>query len=642
MGTMGVEVCFLVYLFSIAVGCSYGLITLCFAIYQFMVGLVVFDVMCYQRQSRLFQVIRSTWSKYQLQFVELCVHIHILCASLSILGKYRANNYVSDISIVLSQPRTLSTLHKLDVTATLSILVAHLAGHHDVSYRIRRRLIFYGRALHKRLQWLGELFYQMLEEPPSDQEDRSSQRPELVEEPRKTCNIPFSVTQCQKQGVPVSNETVTQTRDVEAVNKISDDEAKRGLAPIRRVPSTYAYVQEELRAIGARYRWSSVRYAFGFQQSPLEGISVLVEVQGQPFPPDSGFERFGNSHPVLQLPPRDRMTHRSSTSFTSSVMDMIEHNNALGIEHVQSDELGGPVLLTTNLNDAELPPCMQLPGEIQSTSIKALPDTGSSQNIIDAVFVRSLKPQVTVQPLNPTSDHPLVAPDGEKIPCIGKVYLPWAFKDEKRMYELCFYVVENCSHQVIIGNGFLRKTETFEKHQGRLEITKRCDPDCFPGNAVSAQEVVPYRRQIVSGTVDRRSVNASLDTGCEANLMSEDYAHEHKLKPEPVGNQEVRFANGRKRSTLGQVEVSWSFADSPDLSVKVKCYVLPGCIHSIILGVHFVISESPWQKHKSTLHWEELPYTGDAGVVALKRGWSLLGKCKPGEPGEAGSFRYFD
>ena len=640
---MGIEMCFLLF-FLIVVGCFYGLLPLRCAIYPFMVGLFFFCLMCCQKQSQLLRVTRSTYSKYRLQFVELCVHIHLLCISLSIFGKYRAKNFVSDISVILLQPRTLSTLHKLDVVASLSILAAHLAGHHDICDRIYKRLLSHARALRTPAQWLREFSYQMLEEIPSDLEDQSNRRLGPVEVPTKTCNLSFSVTQCRKEESPASsNETVAKSRDAEAMNEILDDEVTRGPPQIKRVSSTYTYIGKELHSIKARMRWSSVRYALGFQKHPLEEFSFLVAVPRQAFPHNSRFEGYSNSHSVFQLSSGDKMmARRPSTSITSSVHDMIEYNDALGIEQTQPYEFGSSVTSTTYSDHDELPPCMQLPGIIQTTPIKALPDTGSSQNIIDASFVQSLNPPVRVRPVDPTSDKPLLAPDGVEIPCEGKVYLLWVFKNETHTYNICFYVVKNCSHNVIIGNGFLRETETFEEHQDRLEITERCDPDRFPGNLVSAAKVVPYQRQIVSGTVNSRPVKASLDTGCEANLMSEEYAEERGLTitPLPAGNQEVKFTNGRRGSTLGQVVVWWSFADSPILSRKVKCYVLPKCIHPIILGVHFVISESPWQKHKSTLSWEELPHTGDAGVVDLRKAWLSFGKYKPSEPSEAGSFRY--
>lgn len=50
-----------------------------------------------------------------------------------------------------------------------------------------------------------------------------------------------------------------------------------------------------------------------------------------------------------------------------------------------------------------------------------------------------------------------------------------------------------------------------------------------------------------------------------------------------------------------------------------------------------MISESPWQKHGSSLSWEELPSSGDAGVVALGTNLWPFGSKKPGEQHEANS-----
>lgn len=143
------------YLFSIGVNCFYGLVSLDLAIHLSMISLIIFYIMCHRKKVvQLLHITRSTCAKYQLYFVELCVHIYLLCASLSILAKYRAQDFASDINAVLLQPRTLSTLHKLDVAATMSILAAHLVGYHDVSDRIFKWLVFHGRVPHKRIHWL--------------------------------------------------------------------------------------------------------------------------------------------------------------------------------------------------------------------------------------------------------------------------------------------------------------------------------------------------------------------------------------------------------------------------------------------------------------------------------------------------------
>lgn len=624
---------FFVPVFSTGIGCFYGLVSFQFALFQFVISLLVSLIICRKDKSQLFHVTRSTCRKYQLHFVELCVHVHLLCASLSLLGKYRANNFLSDVA-VLFQLRTLSTFHKLDAVATVSILAIHLAGHHDGIDRIGRRLCWLGRGVQRYARWLGEAFLNILDEVPSDLEDQSDQSLQSRDVSAKT-TIPFpsSTTAYSSEGSLDSRDQTLVKKTGNHVHDPLDDQAPGRLRQIRRVSSNF--VHNEIRSFGAQVRWSTVRYAFGFQNRPFQDASLLVTVMGQVIEPMFGSDNLGNFDPGFQFPHRGGIAHRPSSSIISAVMDNLDQKNPLRIAQVPRQGLNSTRGSTVNSCDNNPPPAMQLPGMIQSTFVKALPDTGSSQNMVDSKFVQTLTPAVKVEPITPR-DKPLLAPDGERIPCAGKVYLPWTFKDDLEPHHLWFYVVENCSHDVIIGNGFLKETKTFEDHQNRLEIHIRSDLELNPGALVSeAQQESLCRRQIMSGTINGHAMDVSLDTGCEANLMSADYSEKRGLKPVslPGGNPEIQFTNGRKGSTLGQVEIDWRFHDDPpDVVVKIKCYVLPRCIHSVIFGVQFAVSEKPWEKHRSTLTWKELPDTGDSAVVSLverNRCWGF-GAKKPG------------
>lgn len=610
-----------VQIFSTGIGCVYGLVSFRFAFYQFVISLLVSSIICRRGESQLYDVTRSTCRKYQLHFVELCVHVHLLCASLSLLGKYRANNFLSDVA-VLFQLRTLSTSHILDIAATLSILAVHLVGHHDVIDRIRRRLGWLFRGFKRYVRWFVEVSLRLLDEVPevpsdSDLEDQLDQSLQSHKASTKTIRPPpLSTTTYSTNGLLDSHsQRLVETTGFQAQDSL-DDKPPEKFRQIRRVSSTF--VHKEIRSFGAQVRWSAVRYAFGFQNRPFQDASLLVTVLGQAFEPIFGSDNLGNFQPGFQFPQRGDTLHRPSSSITSTVI-AVDPKNPFGIAQVPRQGFEGTEGLGANSSIASFPPFMQLPGTIQSTFVKALPDTGSSQNVVDAEFLRTLVPSVTVEPIT-LHDKPLVAPDGKIIPCIGKVSLPWTFKDETKSDTLRFYVVENCSHDVIIGNGFLSETKTFEEHQERLEKNLRSDLELHPGNLVSEAQESSCRRLIMSGAINGQSIYASLDTGCEANLMSADYAKERGLEPKPLpgGNLEIKFANGRKGSTLGQVEVDWSFDDdSSDAVIKTKFYVLPVCTHYVIFGVQFAVSENPWEKHKLALSWKELPNTGDAGVVGL-------------------------
>lgn len=508
----------------------------------------------------------------------------------------------------------------LELVASLAVLLAHATGHHDFCLRVKWRIIWFGRGLRSLICRIGNAFHCMLQEVQPDLERQSRGNPAATTWPTTKCDIVQSVQEKKSKAVELQ-ETHGDTpgSEIEEVNRplLKDMEHLRHF---RRAPSTYDMIHQELRSIGARVRWSAVRYVMfpKLQKTPFQDMSLLVAVQPQPYPPVGGSGHLHQSQPLYQFSgrPRTSTSHSPAQSMTSVVTNIIDQNNALGISQLQPLEYGEQLRPPT----PSPRPFIQLPGVIHNVRVEALPDTGSSQNVIDAAFVEHLDPAVRV--LSSESDKPLRAPDEELIPCEGKVCLSWAFENESETtYYQWFYVVRDCSHEVIIGNGFLRETETMEKHQDRLKITEPSDPDSLPGNWVSEAQELDRLRQVVVGKVNGEHTTASLDTGCEANLMSQDCARSLDLQPTllPTEKRVVTFANGRTGSTLGLVEVQWSFADTPDIQTKVKCYVLPKCIHSIIFGARFAVLEKPWEKHKQALKMETLYDAGDAGVVDLKK-----------------------
>lgn len=100
------------------------------------------------------------------------------------------------------------------------------------------------------------------------------------------------------------------------------------------------------------------------------------------------------------------------------------------------------------------------------------------------------------------------------------------------------------------------------------------------------------------------------------------------ITPFPTDDQQVEFADGRKGSTDGLVDVNWSFSDTPEQITRVKCYVLPTCIHPIIFGGRFVFLENPWTGHAASLRLVP-SITADTGVVGLEKThgfWSFLNR----------------
>jgi hypothetical protein len=583
----------------------------------------------------LFSATRSTCAKYKAMFLELCALVYIVGAVLSVLARIRAKDYKCDIMLVLLREQAITTISVLDLAASFAIVAAHVTGRHDICNRIHSRFLRIIRSLHK-IGWsAGRVCYHLLQEQPIDLERQSEMALAPPIDPKTPVDTSIS-TFPAGTGQATSEMGPQETQGVHEIEEMDDpDGAKlrerfRHLKRLSMKNNPHKLVHEELRSISARLRWSSLRYCLGFQERPFEDVFFVVPSQV----PTISSPIANLQLPHLELSPGKARSLRShSPSLRSEVTNMIDHQNALGIHQLQPFDSNFHLNTSISKAGSSPDPIFQLPGEIQNICVKALPDTGSSQNVIDKSLVQQLSPPIPIIAVDDLADKPLVAPDGKPIPSAGKVRLPWMFKKEDEVYERWFYVVENCSKGVIIGNAFLRETETMNKHRDRLMITRPSDPNSLPGNLASEAQQQDCLRQLVLGRINDMDTFASIDTGCEANLMSADYADALALEVQPLPSEkkEVEFANGRRSTVLGQVDVNWSFFDTPDEATPVTCYVLRTCIHPVIFGERFVYSEDPWINHETSL--SQVPSNREEmGVVGLekaRRFW-FFGNYKPG------------
>lgn len=611
------------------VACYYGLtsylLALCPSLLSFGFLLLIWP----KGQAELFSATPSTNAKRKAILAELCAVIYIICAASSLFFRFRSENLSSEVSLLLLRKQALTTIWKLDLGASLAIVLAHMTGHHDICDRIHRRLLRLALALHVTCWSMYVVCYDALQDLPKDLEDQRNLCQESLIDFTDAAGDPALATPLIPSPATVdfmpSEQQIQKINDVGGMTNGDGTDLVRKYPLMRRLSSDpYEAVHQGFRSMGAQVRWSSLRYRLRIQRLPLREFLLFVasRVQSDRLEVELGYSN-ASPTPVQFLPIKPRPIGNHPPLFTSVVMDILHQQPHNG----HDGQRWHPLRLSEELQSLDkgkhgnlAPPIFQLPGTIQNINIKALPDTGSSQNVIDQYLVQNLSPPVLIQPVEINVDKPLVAPDGELIPFVGKVHLHWMFKHGHKVYKKWFYVVPGCSHGVIIGNGFLQETETMSKHQDRLEITEPIEPDPLVGNLVSEAQQDDCLHQIVRGTINGKPAESSLDTGCQANLMSLDYANrlDLSLLTTSVGSQLVKFADGRKRPTLGQVEIDWSFADTPEKVVAVRCHVLPTCIHPVIFGDRFVLSEKPWEKHDSSLH--QIPSsTADIGPVGLYR-----------------------
>ena len=583
-------------------------------------------------EAQLFSATRSTYTRYKTVILELYALVYIVCVALSLYARFQARNFRSNAMLVLLREQAITSIWKIDFVACAAIVVSHLTGHHDICDRIHRRVLWFGKQLRRFSGGLCDVFFQMLQEPDLERQSLR-QHIDILDSP--TPRIPKSKGQGTNKG---------QGRMLP--DGLSLQERFRYLRSLSMSPESFSLLHQELRSINARLMWTALRDRYVYHKPPMQDFFSQAASQARVGSIKAGKNAMTAIGPMLQNPPRSRTTSTRGhlPSLISVVSDVVELNKALNSQVPRPSKHSQQLDVQVTSQRSPIPtPVFQLPGTVETICVKALPDTGSSQNVIDKNLVQSLFPSIQVQPVHEPTDKLLVAPDGQPIPCIGKVSLSWMFKDENEKHIRWFYVVENCSKGVIIGNGFLRQTETMSKHRHRLELTEPSDPNSPPGHLLS-EGVNEARqdeclRQLVLGRINSTDTVASLDTGCEANLMSIDYARRLKLNilPLPTREQHVRYADGRRGSMLGQVEIDWSFSDTPDKAAKVIFYVLHTCVHPVIFGERFIFSEDPWVYHKAALSdvASETAMIGVVGLEKVRRFWGLFGGYKPDPQEEA-------
>ena len=522
----------------------------------------------------------------------------------------------------------MTTIGKLDLAACVAILASHATGHHDICNRIYRRVLWSCWALPKAAQRFYGICYQMLQKPSRDLEAQSNitaVSPIDLSDPAASLTLSNPLKATPSSSVAMRSLQIQEGTGIEEMDDANASRLRERLE-LRRTLSLrtkpYPFMHQVPRSIGARLKWSNLRYRLAFQRRALQDVLLFVSFASQSESPDIETGRKGSFNPQIQFSPRKpRLSKSQNRSLRSVVAGMIDRKS-IGSHRTHLFDPNEHRHVKTfhgkeSVSDTVCPPVFQLPGTIQNMCVKALPDTGSSQNIIDKSLVQGLSPFVDIGSLDAV-DKNLEAPDQEPIPCIGKVRLPWLFNNEEKQYEDWFHVVEDCSKGVIIGNGFLQHTGTMTKNRHRLEITKPSDPNPSLGNLLNETQQDDCLRQLTRGSINGMEISASLDTGSQANLISANCAENLGLNihPLPTSQKQLKFANGRRASLLGQVDVKWSFCDTPTEEVDVTLYVLRKCIYSVIFGDRFVYFQDPWAKHLSSLSQVSLE-TANIGVV----GW---------------------
>ncbi|KEF51942.1 uncharacterized protein A1O9_11932 [Exophiala aquamarina CBS 119918] len=215
-----------------------------------------------------------------------------------------------------------------------------------------------------------------------------------------------------------------------------------------------------------------------------------------------------------------------------------------------------------------------LPMIINGNCFEALPDTRSSSNMMTEAVANALG--ISIDRAE-SRRHSFKNACGELFHSVGEATTQVSFPGEGAQ-ECRFAVLRTCAAPLIMGDPFLRTTETLTKFRHRLKkattsATRRAWQVCYM--SVPSQRLECY--------LDSMSVQADPDTGSDMDLISLAYATQSgwKINPLPPEIGPIELANGTRKTLSGYVHVPFTIGGYSSYNTF---YVLDGLVCDVILG----------------------------------------------------------
>lgn len=230
-----------------------------------------------------------------------------------------------------------------------------------------------------------------------------------------------------------------------------------------------------------------------------------------------------------------------------------------------------------------------LPINLNGKTHHALADTMASKNVISeehAVFISAVIDR------SPGKQHTFVNAVGKSFRSLGETTMEVSFPDDpsKKSWQT-FAVVKNCAATLVIGDPFLRMTETLTKFRYRLKKVTRTIKQCW---RLCYMDV--SHRQL-SCSIDGDSVFANADTGSEIDLVSLEYANRRSWRLEKLGPDDgyVELADGSIAKLAGYVD---AWLDVGGKSSQKTFYVLDRLRCDVLLGDETLHSLDAFNQHE--------------------------------------------
>ncbi|KAF4422140.1 hypothetical protein FACUT_10749 [Fusarium acutatum] len=224
--------------------------------------------------------------------------------------------------------------------------------------------------------------------------------------------------------------------------------------------------------------------------------------------------------------------------------------------------------------------------------VDALPDTGAKRNFV----AQQLVDKLGLVPKTRTEEE-FRLPTGAAIESCGRVDVPFRFLGESEIHLLDCCILPKCTQDLILCQAFLKATGTLAKFTHRITKSVRKVAPRFRFNLIEDDTCC------LEGSFDGIPSIALADTGCDAMLISADFARRHSLEIDEGFEHRhiVEYADGSLDTTTGIVRDStWQFRSSWD---KIPCdfYVLDDLKADIVLSSHFIFEHEIFSQFETDI-----------------------------------------
>ncbi|KAK5654257.1 hypothetical protein OQA88_7432 [Cercophora sp. LCS_1] len=249
----------------------------------------------------------------------------------------------------------------------------------------------------------------------------------------------------------------------------------------------------------------------------------------------------------------------------------------------------------------ELERQLEVQGSLNGVQCSAIPDLGSSFNILSEAFALSHGFHIKKQ----KRPRQYALPNGTRKQFSGVANLTWKFHGESGTHRCIFHVLRGCVHPVILGENFLRTTKTFTKFAHRVKTTLVSGASPFPRllHIDDGEDDWPRMSQRLSGMLGGCCVASLADTCSDLNIVRRSTAMQLGLIiSEGSGcTTMVQLVDGSIGRTTGVVrDAKWTFgvSRSAEASHRVDFHVMDDLPCPVILSKWLLLDNNVFLKYE--------------------------------------------